>query len=203
MFTGIVQGMGTVASIKPSPGGMRLAVTLPPHLSTGLVIGASVAIDGVCLTVVEIQGSVISFDVIEETLTCTTLGSLQLGASVNLERAAKMGDEIGGHLLSGHIIGTASVTKAENSPGNLSMEFQGDPAWTKYLFPKGYIAIDGISLTLVTVTQPHFFSVQLIPETRRSTTIAQKQIGDNVNIEVDVHTQAIVDTVEKMLKKKS
>ena len=199
MFTGIVQGLAKIEAVESTPGRKHISVLLGPDLITGLKIGASVAIDGVCLTVVSIDGDLAAFDVIQETLDRTTLNDIHAGRQVNIERAAKFGDEIGGHLLSGHIYDYTPIENVERSHNNVVMTFSGKAPWMKYLFPKGYVAIDGVSLTLVDVNpDKKTFSVHLIPETLRVTTLGRKHAGDKVNIEIDAQTQAIVDTVERI-----
>ena len=194
MFTGIVRGIGLITRIDFKNSILRYAVCFPSELLEGLVRGASVSVDGVCQTVVMIEQDQAWFEAIEETLERTTLKGLQKGKSVNLERAAYFGDEIGGHLLSGHIYGTALLTTIDR---NIYI-FRGSSEWMKYLFSKGYIAIDGISLTLVTVDKESF-SVHLIPETLSKTTLGKKKPGDFVNIEIDSITQVTVDTVSRLL----
>lgn len=198
MFTGIVQGIAKIESVQAYPGLTRLAIPLGTELSRGLKLGASVSVDGVCLTAAAIDGDVASFDVIQETIHRTTLSEVRAGQHVNIERAAKFGDEIGGHLLSGHIFDTATIEKIEHPPNNMVMTLRGKVEWLKYLFPKGYIAIDGISLTLAEIHSSHTFTIHLIPETLRMTTLGNKQAGEKVNIEIDAQTQAIVDTVERI-----
>ncbi len=194
MFTGIVRGKGLIVQVEFKNSILRYAVRFPPELLSGLERGASVSIDGVCQTVVMIDQDQIWFEAIGETLERTTLKEIQKDGSVNLERAARFGDEIGGHLLSGHIYGTASLISIEQNIYTL----RGSKDWMKYLFSKGYIAIDGISLTLVDVNKDNF-SVHLIPETLSHTTLGQKKTGDSVNIEIDSITQAAVDTVSRLL----
>lgn len=198
MFTGIVQGMAHVEKVESSPGIKRVSILLPPPLNKDLAIGASISIDGVCLTVVNIDGDIVSFDVIQETLDKTTLHDIKAGRMVNIERAAKFGDEIGGHLLSGHVYDKAEIIHLHRPAHNVIMTFQGKAEWIKYLFPKGYIAIDGVSLTLVDVNPDHTFSVHLIPETLRVTTLGRKETGEHVNIEIDAQIQAIVNTIERI-----
>lgn len=198
MFTGIVQGLAKVESVESSPGRKQIKVLMGPALIQGLQTGASVSIDGVCLTAVSIDGDIAAFDVIQETLERTTLKDIHAGGAVNIERAAKFGDEIGGHLLSGHVFDSATIESIERPPNNVIMTFRGKPEWMKYLFRKGYIAIDGVSLTLVDVSPNHTFTVHLIPETLRLTTLGRKKVGDKVNIEIDAQTQAIVDTIERI-----
>jgi riboflavin synthase len=203
MFTGIVKGMFLIASVE-NENVLHYSVSLPDDLLEGLEIGASVSVNGVCQTVVKIQDQSVYFDAIGETLKRSTLESLEKGDFVNIERSLRMGDEIGGHLLSGHVIATAEVTKFIEAKSETVVRFRLEKKWMKYLFSKGYIAIDGVSLTLVDVDEDHgSFTVHLIPETLRMTTLGKKSEGDRVNIEIDSQTQAIVDTVERIQKKHS
>ena len=198
MFTGIVAGTGTITQMSGAEV-VRIVIDFNSVSTENIVTGASVSIDGTCLTVVEINSPEISFDVIPETLQKTTLGSKSIGSSVNLERALKMGDELGGHLLSGHILGMGKITERIEGNENLDLRINCPSHIMKYVQEKGYIAIDGISLTIGNVDQTSF-SLHLIPETLALTTIGEKQIGDNVNIEVDSMTQTIVSTVERILE---
>lgn len=194
MFTGIVKGLFKVHSIQKSTGLHHLGIQFDPALMQGLVIGGSVAINGVCLTVVKIEEPVVYFDIIQETLNLTNLADFSIGDQVNVERPAHFGDEIGGHLLSGHIMGHASIVKIETPSNNHQVTFQASPAMIKYFFPKGYIALDGVSLTLVDVNhQDNTFSVHLIPETLRQTAFGFKREGSKINVEVDSQTQILVD----------
>ncbi|MFS9538841.1 riboflavin synthase subunit alpha, partial [Klebsiella pneumoniae] len=162
----------------------------------------SVANNGCCLTVTEINGARISFDLMKETLRITNLGDIQVGDEVNVERAAKFSDEIGGHLMSGHIMTTAEIVKILTSENNRQIWFKvQDPTLMKYILYKGFIGIDGISLTVGEVTATRF-CVHLIPETLQRTTLGAKKLGDRVNIEIDPQTQAVVDTVERVLAAK-
>lgn len=196
MFTGIVQGMVQVTGHKEQDGLLRLSIDLGAH-ADALTHGASVSIHGVCLTVTEWQDSVAVFDVIPETLACTTLGELHSGDNVNIERSARIGDEIGGHLVSGHVVCAVSVTSREENHGETILRMSVAPEIQPYLFPKGFIALNGCSLTLVDVT-PNDFSVHLIPETLSRTTFGAIKEGDHVNVEVDAMTRAVVDTVTRM-----
>ena len=172
---------------------------LPAELLPGLALGASVAHNGCCLTVTAIDGDRVSFDLIKETLRITNLGELQVGDIVNIERAAKFSDEIGGHLMSGHIMTTAEICKIIQSENNREVWFKlQDAEQIKYILHKGFVGIDGISLTVGDVTKSKF-CVHLIPETLERTTLGAKKLGHRVNIEIDPHTQAIVDTVERVL----
>ncbi len=199
MFTGIVQGRGTVVHVADHAGIRRLTVRLPEGRAEGLVPGASVAVAGTCLTAVTIHGHDVDFDVIDETLRLTTLGALSVGESVNIERAATFGAEIGGHVLSGHILGMAELTERTQSEENLKLVLRLPPALVPYVLPKGYIAVDGCSLTVGTITDG-CFSLHLIPETLRLTTLGDLPVGGRVNIEVDAMTQAVVDTVTRWMQ---
>lgn len=199
MFTGIVQGTGTVVSIDEKPNFRTHVVRLPEDMLDNLQLGASVSHNGCCLTVTEVNGDLVSFDLMKETLRLTNLGELKEGDSVNLERAACFNDEIGGHLMSGHIICTAEVAKILTSENNRQIWFRmPHEDLMKYVLHKGYIGIDGISLTIGEVTRTRF-CVHLIPETLQRTTLGTKRLGDKINIEIDPQTQAIVDTVERVL----
>ena len=199
MFTGIVQGTAEVLAIEEKPNFRTHIISMPEALLPGLELGASVAHNGCCLTVTEIQGDRVSFDLIKETLRITNLGDLQVGDRVNIERAAKFNDEIGGHLMSGHIMTTAEISKIITSEHNREVWFRvQDTSQIKYILHKGFVGIDGISLTVGEVTKSRF-CVHLIPETLERTTLGEKRLGDRVNIEIDPHTQAIVDTVERVL----
>lgn len=199
MFTGIVQGTAKIVSIEEKDLFRTHVAELPEELLPGLALGASVAHNGCCLTVTAIEGNRVSFDLIKETLRVTNLGDLQEGDIVNIERAAKFSDEIGGHLMSGHIMTTAEICKIIQSENNREVWFKiQDPAQMKYILHKGFVGIDGISLTVGEVTKSKF-CVYLIPETLERTTLGVKKLGHRVNIEIDPHTQAIVDTVERVL----
>ena len=201
MFTGIVQGIARIHVIKDSTNFRTQIVKLPAEIRKGLEIGASVANNGVCLTVTEINDDLVSFDLMQETLRITNLGCLKEGDFVNIERAMQMGAEIGGHILSGHVYCTASVSQIIESENNRQVWFKlpTKKDVMKYILTKGFIAIDGISLTIGEVKDDEF-CVNLIPETLHRTLIGKRQIGDLVNIEIDPQTQAIVDTVERYLK---
>lgn len=199
MFTGIVQGTAKIVSIEEKDLFRTHVAELPEELLPGLALGASVAHNGCCLTVTAVEGNRVSFDLIKETLRVTNLGDLQEGDVVNIERAAKFSDEIGGHLMSGHIMTTAEICKIIQSENNREVWFKiQDPTHMKYILHKGFVGIDGISLTVGEVTRSKF-CVYLIPETLERTTLGAKKLGHRVNIEIDPHTQAIVDTVERVL----
>ena len=199
MFTGIVQGVAEIVAIEEKELFRTHTVRLDAALLPGLELGASVAHNGCCLTVTAIEEDRVSFDLIKETLRITNLGALQVGDRVNIERAAKFSDEIGGHLMSGHIMTTAEICKIIQSENNREVWFRlQDAEQIKYILRKGYIGIDGISLTVGDVTKTRF-CVHLIPETLERTTLGSKKLGHQVNIEIDPQTQAIVDTVERVM----
>ena len=198
MFTGIVQGTAQIVDIIEKDNFQTHIIELTPPLLEGLQIGASVAHNGCCLTVTEINANRVSFDLMQETLKVTNLGDLKIGSPVNIERAARFGDEIGGHQMSGHILFTAQVTEVINSDNNCQIWFEIPEQYKKFIFSKGYIGIDGISLTIGEVKNLQF-NVNLIPETLQRTNIGSRKPGDRINIEIDPQTQAIVETVERVM----
>lgn len=202
MFTGIVQGTAEIISITKKQDFQTHVIRMPAHLLSGVELGASVAHNGCCLTVTDINDDLWSFDLMQETLNVTNLGLLKEGDVVNVERAAKFGDEIGGHSMSGHIMCTAEVSNVVTSENNHQIWFTLPQAQMKYVFTKGYIGIDGISLTIGDVVENRF-NVNLIPETLQRTNLKSRVIGDVINIEIDPQTQAIVDTVERVLAAQS
>ncbi|MDA5479163.1 riboflavin synthase subunit alpha [Yersinia intermedia] len=199
MFTGIVQGTAPVVAIEEKSNFRTHVVEMPTEMLPELALGASVAHNGCCLTVTAVEGNRVSFDLMKETLRITNLGDIKVGDTVNLERAAKFSDEIGGHLMSGHIICTAEIVKIYTSENNRQIWFRM-PSFDlmKYVSHKGFIGIDGISLTIGEVVGNRF-CVHLIPETLSRTTLGKKRLGHRVNIEIDPQTQAVVDTVERVL----
>lgn len=202
MFTGIIKGKFPVVKILDREGLRTFFVSLFPDLVEGLKIGASVAIDGVCFTATSIDGLNVSFDAMEETLRKTTIGELKEGDCVNIERSARMGDEIGGHIMSGHVSTTATIIDIHESENNKAMTFEVDPKWMRFIFSKGFISLDGASLTVVDAKKEEGeFDVWFIPETLRLTCFGEKKIGDHVNVEIDPQTQVIVETVENILRK--
>lgn len=199
MFTGIVQGLCRVRAVDAEPGLRRLTLALG-DLAEALEPGASVAINGTCLTVTKASVGEASFDVIRQTLETTNLGGLAAGSLVNVERSFRVGDEVGGHLLSGHVSGTATVTRVEEAVNERNLYLTVPEALTKYLSLKGFVALDGASLTIAHMDRDaHEIGVCLIPETIARTTLGKAAVGDPVNLEVDAQTQTIVDTVERVL----
>lgn len=203
MFTGIMQGIYEVTGIRREADLLSYEITLDPERVAGLEIGASVSIEGVCQTVVSIDKDRVAFDAIRETLDRTTLGSLELGERVAVERSARVGDEVGGHDVSGHIVGRGEILEAQRD-GNLCMLRIGvPPDWMKYVVNKGFIAVSGSSLTVCEADPGGSFAVHLIPETLRLTRLGDRRPGDRVNIELDARTVAIVDTVERVMEERA
>ncbi|MGB2070572.1 MAG: riboflavin synthase subunit alpha [Poseidonia sp.] len=200
MFTGIVQGLAHVHSIEKGEAVWTFAIDLPN--TAGLERGASVAVNGVCLTATEMDGDRVWFDVINETLERTNLSSVQESDQVNVERSLKMGDELGGHLLSGHIMGLGQLTQRTEVGEGVDFTVEAPNSMMKYIHEKGYIGLNGASLTIGAVEGNRFF-IHLIPETLRLTTFGTLSEGQHVNIEIDAMTQTIVATVERMMKQEN
>ena len=200
VFTGIVQGLANVHSIEKGEAVWTFAIDLPN--TAGLERGASVAVNGVCLTATEMDGDRVLFDVINETLERTNLSSVQVGDDVNVERSLKMGDELGGHLLSGHIMGLGQLTRRTEVGEGVDFTVEAPASMMKYIHEKGYIGLNGASLTIGTV-EGNRFHIHLIPETLRLTTFGTLQEGEQVNIEIDAMTQTIVATVERIMKQEN
>lgn len=198
MFTGIVQATCEVVAINKKDGLNTLEVAMEPELREGLITGASVANNGVCLTVTRIEDDRVFFDVMEETLSVTNLTKLQLGSQVNIERSLTFGSEIGGHVLSGHIHTQASVCGLSNTHEHFNIELEVDKKWMNYILYKGFVGVNGCSLTVGATTENRFM-LHLIPETLKLTNLDLLELGDKLNIEIDSQTQAIVDTVERVL----
>ena len=200
MFTGIVQGSFPLLAVERKPGLHSFTIELPDPLLDDLVIGACVAVDGVCLTVTAIDQGKVYFDIMQQTLSLTTLGELDTGDIVNIERSARQGVEIGGHVISGHVDNTAEVVAIEQPENNKFITYRVPAEQMKYIFAKGFVSLNGCSLTVASVNrEEHTLTVCYIPETLRVTTHGAKVIGDRINFEIDRQTQAIVDTVENVL----
>ena len=200
MFTGIVQGIATVSALVDRPGLRSFTLAFPAGFAEGLAIGASVAVDGVCLTVTALHGAdAARFDVMQQSLALTTLAGLGAGSRVNVERAARDGAEIGGHPLSGHIDFTARLAEVRRPENNCVLRIGVAAPWMRYVFAKGYIAVNGASLTVAQAQRERdgsgWFEVWLIPETLRMTTFADKAEGALLNVEIERQTQVFVDTV--------
>lgn len=204
MFTGIIQSVAHIASIQDHQGIRTFEIEFETGFCEDLSIGASVAVDGVCLTVTALLSPTrVKFDVMLKSLMITTLSEFVEGQAINVERAAKDGAEIGGHPLSGHVDFRATVLDVQAIDDNYRIRIRVEPHWLKYIFPKGYIALNGASLTISDVNkQEHWFDVWLIPETRRMTTFELKQPGSEINIEIERGTQVVVDTVREAIEEK-
>ena len=196
MFTGIVAGISQITAIEDGEEIRSFVVDLA-GFDEGREVGASVALDGVCMTVVSIEGTVVRFDAIPETLERTTLGGLVAEDWVNVERSLRMGDELGGHILSGHILMTARILQRTERGEGVDLLIENPTEAIPYILEKGYVAVDGMSLTVGEVSESSF-ALHIIPETLRVTTIGEKQVGHSVNIEIDSRTQAVVDTIRRM-----
>ena len=198
MYTGIVSGTFAVKELLPQPGMSTFAIELYQRHLDGLEIGASVGIEGVCMTVTRIADGCAWFDASMETLSRTTLGRLKEGDLVNIERSAKAGAEVGGHPISGHVDDMAEVIGVERPENNCIITIKLPNDYLKYVFNKGFIALNGCSLTVSELDKTAgTFKVYLIPETLRLTTFNTIQPGDPLNFEIDRQTQIMVDTVRE------
>jgi riboflavin synthase len=194
MFTGLVESLGTVRSVRDDGAGGKLLVIEEQSLAPQLSVGESVAVNGTCLTVVDRDQSTFRFQVGPETLLITNLGSLTTGSPVNLERSVRVGDRLGGHFVQGHVDARGSIAQRTQQGEWEIVRFSCPAALTALMVPKGSIAVDGISLTLVDVGAD-FFTVMLIPHTLANTTLGSKQAGDAVNLEADM----LAKHVQKLL----
>lgn len=184
MFTGLVQAKGAVSDLRPEGPGTRLTIS-SAEIAAPESIGASIAVNGCCLTIVELDDEQMTFEAGPETLSRTNLGRLQTGDFVNLERSLRMGDPLGGHLVTGHIDAVGTLEARQDEADWSTMWFQVPVRLSRQIASKGSIAVDGVSLTLVDV-EPQRFSVQLIPHTLAVTTLGDYRIGQQVNIETDL-----------------
>lgn len=196
MFSGIIDAIGEIKGSQATASGTRLAVCAAGYWK-GTSSGASIAIDGVCLTVTRTEGDVAEFDVVAETLRRTTLGELAPGSRVNLQKSLAIGDRVDGHFVQGHVDAMATVVKIEHDPSDVRWWFAPDAAALPYIIPKGGVAIDGISLTVVSVSDG-MFDVALIPTTLQRTTLGAKAAGARVNIETDILARTVVNYLQFM-----
>jgi len=208
MFTGIVQGTARIAALADRPGLRTFTLAFPAGFCDGLEVGASVACNGVCLTVTSVQPQQeqADFDVMLQSLNVTTLGTLAVGDALNVERAAKDGAEIGGHPLSGHVDFQAQLQSIRQPENNHVLRLGVPAPWMRYVFAKGYISVNGASLTVAEALRgpggAGWFEVWLIPETLRMTTFAAKRAGDALHVEIDRSTQVVVDTVRDAIEER-
>lgn len=184
MFTGLVESQGRVSLVNPEPPGVRIGVDAG-KIASEAAIGESVCVSGCCLSVVAIAGPIVQFQAGPETLTRTTLGRLAVGSPVNLERAMRLSDRLGGHLVSGHVDGIGRLAAREEQGEWVTCRFEPPTTLLPHLVPKGSIAIDGVSLTLCEVGD-RSFTVALIPHTLAATTLGRLEVGDEVNLETDM-----------------
>jgi riboflavin synthase len=201
MFTGIVEELGTVRAVRPNEGGARVEINASAVLDDA-VLGASIAVNGCCLTVVDLHDGWWAADAVTETLDRTALGALTEGAPVNLERPVRLADRLGGHVVQGHVDGVGTLAAREPLPdGSTRMTFRPPPALLRYVVEKGSITVDGISLTVASLHDPGCddghaaFTIAVIPHTLAVTTLGTTQPGDPVNLEVDV----LAKYVERLL----
>lgn len=203
MFTGIVQDLVPIQAIQDEGDLIHLTLDLG-ELTDQLQLGASVAVNGTCLTVTRVDQGRATFDVITETLRTTNLGRLSVGDLVNVERSYHVGDEIGGHIISGHVTTTAPLEARKVEGNDHVLRFGLGAEWLKYVFHKGFIGLDGASITVSSLDrEQNWFEVSLIPETLARTTLGRLDEGDEINIEVDAQTVTTVDTVERVLAERA
>ncbi len=195
MFTGIVREVGEVVALEGGAEGVRLAIRAPQTASRSAV-GDSVAVDGVCLTVVDGDGETLAFEAVPETLARTTLGGLEEGAAVNVEPALRAGEPLGGHIVQGHVDGVGRVRSVEPEGDGVRMEIECGPELLRYCVRKGSVAVQGTSLTVAALGEEGF-AVALIPHTLAATTLGRLRAGDAVNLEVDV----LAKHVERLLQR--
>ncbi len=197
MFTGIVEHMGTVKGVEPSGEIVRLAIDAGP-VSEGVRVGDSVAVNGGCLTVTAAAGTELHFEAVQETLDRTSLGALEPGSPVNLERALAAGGRLDGHIVQGHVDGLGHVRELRRDGDDVRLYIDCDEAFASTLVEKGSVAIDGVSLTVVTV-EPKGFHVALIPHTLAVTTLGRLEPGSRVNLEADVLGKYVKRYLERVV----
>jgi riboflavin synthase len=191
VFTGIVRELGSVEALEESKAGARLRIRAP-ETAGGTAVGDSVSVNGVCLTAVEVQDGVLAFDAVPETLRRSSLGRLGAGSPVNVEPALRAGEPLGGHIVQGHVDGVARVRRADDE----GLEIEAPPEILRYCVEKGSIAVEGVSLTIASLSDDAF-TVALVPHTRAVTTLGALGQGDDVNIEVDL----LAKHVERLLER--
>ncbi len=198
MFTGLIQSLGTLIKTDVTPSGRRLALDLGDDLQTAVIAdGDSIAVSGVCLTVVKHHGRQVEFDVVNQTLRATTLEQKQPGDKLNLELSLKAGDALGGHFVQGHVDGVSAVLQVNPRPEDWRITFAVSPALAPLIIHRGSVAIDGVSMTIA-ATDHRTFQVAVIPTTLEKTTLGQVRQGDMVNIETDIFARTIVHYLEAL-----
>ena len=195
MFTGIIETVGTVAALEPHADAVRVTIEAPRAVA-GVRVGDSVAVNGACLTVTVIDGGRLSFDAVRETLDRTSLGDQRVGARVNVERAMRADGRLDGHIVQGHVDGTGRVEALDRDGADVRFRVACGEEIARYLVPKGSVAIDGVSLTVVGVST-HGFDVALIPHTLAETNLGDRRAGDRVNLEADVLGKYVVHYLER------
>ena len=196
MFTGIIEYLGIVRSVRKSTSGGTISVDIGP-LSGGTALGDSIAVNGACLTVTKLAGTVADFDISSETLSKSSIGKVKAGSRVNLERAMQADGRFGGHIVQGHVDGTAKVAAVEKKGDFADIRFEAGSELLYEIVTKGSVAIDGISLTVAEMDD-RGFSVAVIPVTCKETTLNQIKTGDVVNIETDIICKTIRKQLEQM-----
>jgi riboflavin synthase len=185
MFTGIIPATGRVTRSEPRGGDLRLGIVAPEFDTSDVALGDSVAVSGCCLTVVAHEGDTLAFDVSNESLALTTLGDLGVGDRVNLEKALRLADRLGGHLVSGHVDGIGRIVSIQSDARSQRWIIEASPALARYIAAKGSVCVDGVSLTVNTADGARF-GVNLIPHTVEQTTFGDRRVGDRVNLEIDL-----------------
>ena len=200
MFTGIIENLAVIKKLSLKAGGAELLLDISNFYSD-IKLGESIAINGVCLTVKDVKGQIVSFDVSGETLKKSTLGKLRNAENVNIERALRVGDRLGGHFVTGHVDGIGTIKEKKQTADQCTMSFSVENKFTDMMIEKGSVAIDGISLTIVDIANG-VFTVALIPFTLASTTLGFKKVGDQVNIEIDMMGKWIKKLLTNIQEKK-
>lgn len=198
MYTGIVKAVRPLTAVTPHLGHTQFVIDFTDELLADLKIGASVSVEGTCMTVTEVAGPCVTFEAMSATLDRTNLRRFKSGDFVNIERSAKMNDEVGGHLMAGHVATTAEAVELSIRDEGAFIRFRVPTKWSKYVFPRGFLGVNGCSLTVAEVDHDTI-TINLIPETLRQTTFASYQPGDLLNIEVDHQTMVLVDLVERTI----
>jgi riboflavin synthase len=200
MFTGLIETLCTIESVRRSADAVQLTVDLG-RLADETEVGDSIAINGVCLTIAQLTAKTASFDVSPETLRKSALGKLNRGSQVNVERAIKAGDRLGGHIVEGHVDGTAMIIQIDRRGDFANIKFSTGPELLDQMVPKGSVAVDGISLT-ITDLDKNSFGAAVIPETLKKTTLGKAKVGDYVNVETDIIVKIVKKQLDKILPQK-
>ncbi len=201
MYSGIAQAVVPIVSRDPGDGSTRYVLRLPEPLLEGLQVGGSVSVDGVCLTATAIEGGLVSFDVSDGTMEVTNLVDREVGHRVNVERSLRAGDENGGHNVTGHVTGTARVSAINTGAGAMVLRLGIPEAHRRYVFHRGYLAVNGCSLTVAEIDEDSGdVSINLIPETIRQTSFSDYRAGDRINYEIELQTRIMVDTIERCVR---